>query len=311
MIKLDDFLDTYYFTKAKRKTIKRLADEFPTIFTVKKKVPINFQLRFHEMTEKSTYKATERRERASFQNRCSRIELRRRFMAHVLDTRDQHAIFEYLCDEEEQDIPLWYYISEDQTLQGPLLCSEMQGLFEDGTLKPHSLMKKKLASDFLPANYVLNKYCRLHLFKEIDRGFGQHFSSPKTKNKDLTDEAEAERDKWLRAIGKLRESNEENPALCASRPQSFSQVLDAKDKRMSFSFTNPKIFDQATKDTDPTELFSDKNRSEKASSNYGSENNRRKRSSLIVEGTGGTGYDVPKESFRKRISTTTFKKSKK
>lgn len=312
MIKLDDFLDTYYFTKPKDKEIKRLAEQFPSIFTAKKKVPINFQLRFHEMTEKSTHRTADRRERVSFQNRCSKIELRRRFMTHVLQSRNQHQIFQYLCDEDDQDELIWYYIDEDRNLRGPLHCSEMQDLFEQNILRPHTQMKKKLASSFLAANYVLNKYCRLHLFKDLDRGFGQHFSSPKSKHHELTVENERERDQWLRAIGRLRESNEENPALCMSRPQSFSQVAGDKDKRMSFSFTNPKIFDQATKDTDPSELFSEKNRSENAGSNSADENNRRKRSSLIVEGNGEKGYGFPRErNFRKRVSTTTFKKSKK
>ena len=310
-MKLDDFLDTYYFTKPDKKRINKLALEFPSIFTEKKKVPINFQLRFQEMAERSTHRHSDRRERVSFQNRVSKVEFRRRYMTHVLESRADHRVFEYLCDEEEQEFAIWYYIDNKEELIGPLYSWEMQELFENHTIEAQTLIKKKLASSFLAANFILNKYCRLQLFREIDRGFGQHFSSPKGKPKEDADEEEKKRDQWLKVIGKLPELTEENPMLLVSRPESFSKGSYSKDdKRTSFSFKNPKIFDETTKDTDPSELFSQKLKSEK-SSHYEGDGYRRKRSSLIVEGNGKGEFSIPKESFRKRVSTTTFRKSKK
>lgn len=311
MMKIDDFLDTYYFTKLDKKRISKLAKDFPSIFTEKKKVPINFQLRFREITERTSQRISERRDRVSFQNRCSKVEFRRRFMIYVLETRADHKVFEYLCDEEEQDYPIWYYIDKSEQLVGPLPSWEMQELFETHRISAQTMVKKKLSSSFLPANFILNKYCRLQLFKEIDRGYGQHFSSPKSKGKEQTDEQEDERDAWLRAIGKLPEKAEDNPMLLMSRPESFSKgSMSRDDKRTSFSFKNPRIFDETTKDTDPSELFSDKLRSEKSYAS-GNEGNHRKRSSLILEGNSIGEYGIPKQSFRKRVSTTTFKKSKK
>lgn len=311
MMKLDDFLDTYYFTKPDKKKIRKLATDYPSIFTEKKKVPINFQLRFHEIAERSTQRHSERRERNSFQNRCSKIEFRRRFMIHVLETRSEHKVFEYLCDEEEQEYPIWYYIDLKEELIGPLTSMEMQELFESRSITATTLVKKKLSSSFLQANFILNKYCRLQLFREINRGFGQHFSSPKSKQQESGDKEDKEREEWLRVIGKLPETAADNPMLLMSRPESFSkESMSRGDKRTSFSFKNPRIFDETTKDTDPSELFSQKFKSEKSSTSC-NEGIRRKRSSLIVEGNGKGEYSVPQQSFRKRVSTTTFRKSKK
>lgn len=310
-MKVDDLLDTYYFTKVNRAKIEELVRDYPSVFTKEKKVPLNFQLRMTEITERSSVRFNEKRERLSVQNRVSKIDLRRRYMTHVLETREEHKIFEALCDEEDVDKRVWFLIGADLQLRGPLTCQDMQELFEARTVKPETLIKKKLAGEFSQACFVLNKYCRMKLVSTSGGGSLAHFSSP--KNKKLVSEAEEdEKEQWLKVIGKRPDLIAENPLMSTSRPTSFSGTHSAyREERLSLSFKNPKMLDLKSRVDDPSKLFDDSNRHEFVADEHDLHGHRKKRNSLKLEAGDGAGQNFPNHGFRKRVATTNYRKPKK
>ena len=312
MMKIDDLLDTYYFTKVNRNKIDELVRDFPSVFTKEKKVPLNFQLRLSEITDRTSIRYSERKERQSFQNRASKIDLRRRYMIHVLDTREEHKVFEALCDEEDSDRRIWFYIEESQDLQGPSTCQEMQELFEQKKLKPGSLLKKKMGSEFTQACYLLNKYCRMKLASNGDGSSLAHFSSPKSKKLQIAENLE-ERDLWLKVIGKRPDMMVENPLMSTSRPTSFSGTHSGyREERLSLSFMNPQILDGRSKQEDPSKLFDEQNKHEYYPNEEGYYGGRKKRNSLILESKeGGYQNHSGHGQFRKRVATTNYRKTKK
>ncbi len=310
-MKVDDLLDTYYFTKVNKSKIDELVRDYPAVFTKEKKVPLNFQLRMTEITERSSVRFNEKRERLSVHNRVNKIDLRRRYMTHVLETKEEHKIFEALCDEEDVDKRVWYCIDADQVLTGPLTCQDMQELFETRKIKPGMLIKKKLVGEFSQACFILNKYCRMKLVSTSGGSSLAHFSSPKNK-KLISEEEEVEKELWLKVIGKRPDLIAENPLMSTSRPTSFSGTHSAyREERLSLSFKNPKMLDIKSRVDDPSKLFDDSNRHEFLPDDQDFYGNRKKRNSLKLEGSDGTGPNFPNHGFRKRVATTNYRKPKK
>ena len=310
-MKVDDLLDTYYFTKVNRSKIEELVRDYPSVFTKEKKVPLNFQLRMTEITERSSVRFNEKRERLSVQNRVTKIDLRRRYMTHVLETKEEHRIFEALCDEEDVDKRIWYFIDAEQVLNGPLACQDMQDLFESRKIKPGMLIKKKLAGEFGQACFVLNKYCRMKLVATSGGSALAHFSSPKNK-KLVSEEEEAEKELWLKVIGRRPDLIAENPLMSTSRPTSFSGTHSAyREERLSLSFKNPRMLDLKSRVDDPSKLFDESNRHESAAHEQDAYGQRKKRNSLKLDGSDGAGQSFPNNGFRKRVATTNYRKPKK
>jgi len=309
MMKLDDFLDTYYFTKVNTALIDELAQEFPSVFTKKKKVPLNFQLRLSEFTEHSSTRFTERKERLSAQNKLAKIDLRQKYMMHVLLTRNQHFILKYHISNDDLDVPIWLYIGKDDQLQGPINSLELQALFETRALKPETLVKKKMQPEFTQACHLLNKYCRSTIIKEFEDSRLAYFVNPK-KKQPLTDEEAQEDQRWLKVIGKRVDASLDNPLFNHdSRPSSFTSANPNREKRQSVNFKNPEFPSAKTKAIlDPSQLFCQKVQPQEINNNQSP-----KRSALRSEDRFISDSFSPSShtGFRKRVATQNFKKSKK
>ena len=199
-VRRDDILDSYYFTRDKCYLIKPFADEYPSVFTLKKKVPLNFQLRMDELTQASNNRKYSEGESQFRENMLHKLDLRRRYMKHVLETRDDHLVFDDLCSEEEVNDQIWYYIDHERAIVGPLTCSQMQDLWEQKQLKPDTYAKKKMVPEFVQACHLLNKYCRVKLQQTNSKNIPIHFSSPASKQ---VTEAEGMKEiaLWLRVVG--------------------------------------------------------------------------------------------------------------
>lgn len=305
-LKKDDLLDTYYFTRDKAKEMNKLASDFPSVFTFHKKVPLNFQLRMNELIDGQSRFDNDWRDRLSFDNRLHKTELRRKYMRHVLETKEDHLLFQNLCDEEDEDKPIWYYVTISGNLEGPLTNTAMQELWEKRQILPDTLVKKKLSSEFVPACQMLNTYCRTRLVRDIKRAIPQHFSSPINKRA-CSSEDQEEIDRWLRIIGKRPDITMSNPLF--SNRTSFSEVPQStKQGRHSVSFKNPRVFEEKTKDTDPSELFSMDHKTENHSME--GKDPSKKRGSLYLDFSDRSGPHNWQGNFRKRVATTNVRGSK-
>lgn len=207
-MKSEEVVETYYFVRSKKKTLKPLISEFPMLFTEEKKVPLNFQLKMTELSEGNTQRRhSERKFRLSMQSRINKIELRRNIMKIVLRNKSENFAFEFLNDCAS-DLPVWYYIedpvsaNEPGLLQGPLTNHGMQELFEKGVLKPTTLVKKKLMPDFVQMRYLLNKFCRLRAIQSVDEGHFYDYLSKQSPKKTEAPAVSHADEEWLGVIGK-------------------------------------------------------------------------------------------------------------
>src|SRR3990167_6115971 len=170
ILELDELLDTYYFTRVRKRQIKELAVEFPELFTLKKKVPINFQMRMADMNEKVSVSYYDRKEKLSVFGSAQKIDLRRALMKEILQKRSEYNIFEDINLEEGASAHSWLYIDSEQNLHSGLTSDQMHELFVKGEIKPNTLLKKKMVSDFSQACHLLNKFCRAKLIKRFEQG---------------------------------------------------------------------------------------------------------------------------------------------
>lgn len=101
-MKFEEAVETYYFVRSKKKALKELIIDYPMLFTSEKKVPLNFQMKLHELSENtSSRRQSENKFRLSMQSRMTKIDLRRNIMKLVLRNKDSNYIFNYLEPEDE------------------------------------------------------------------------------------------------------------------------------------------------------------------------------------------------------------------
>ena len=144
-------------------------------------MPLNFQLRMGELIQPSSGRKYSDGDTQFRENMLHKLDLRRRFMKHVLETRDDHLVFDGLCSEEEAGDRIWYFVDCKQAVVGPLASGQMQELWESKQIKAETLVKKKMVADFAHACSLLNKYCQLQLRKANSQCMPVHFSSPANK----------------------------------------------------------------------------------------------------------------------------------
>lgn len=236
-MKFEDAVETYYFVKSKKKQIKKYIDDFPMIFTAEKKIPLNFQMKMAELSDGNTRRrSSDKRFRLSMQTRITKIELRRNIMKLVLKNRDSNKVFEFLDESEDEGVPIWFYISDNEDkLEGPFGNEEMQKLFQNGKLKATTQVKKKLMPEFVQMRYLLNKFCRLRAIESIDEGkFYEHLAQTSPTKTFKIDENVLE--EWLAVIGKKIDldphnyTNNMSSDMTSNNTDSFSY----RKERLSF-----------------------------------------------------------------------------
>lgn len=318
ILEMDELLDTYYFTRVRKRQIKELSAEFPELFTLKKKVPINFQMRMADMNEKVSVSYYERKEKLSVFGSAQKIDLRRTLMLEVLQKRQEFNIFDDIKSDENESEKCWLYIDSEGNLQSGLTSNDMHELFTQGVIKPNTLIKRKMAADFSQACHLLNKFCRAKLIKRFEQG--QSFmidtgKKPSTSGfvkkaggeiQELSASQEAskqdESEVWLKVVGKRPDIPGEGHFYGGSRPTSFSSNIDSGNyasQRISRSFANPVKLSQPSRQWDPNNLF------EMASKDGVSQESeyqiRRKRSSMEAKPDNPM---LPEPSgMRKRVAT--------